>query len=152
MEGPFPHINSRLCMLLAIIPLSIATIVNEEAEKLEGGMVSIMRRELLSSIQVLGQFFSLLSPPPGTVHLANAAARKAALHLSNIRAGNENMCTSFEDSSSIKAGYFLPIFQYLLSFAYVLSQLSICSHTYGCNCSRKHATPYRGSLYCEEFN
>lgn len=93
-------------MLLAIIPLSIATIMKEETDKMEGEMVSI-RGELQSSLQVLGQYFSLLSPPPATVQLANTAARKAALVVSNIKAENENKYNSFKDSSSIKAGYFL---------------------------------------------
>ncbi|TVU18704.1 hypothetical protein EJB05_34815, partial [Eragrostis curvula] len=102
-EGPFPRLDSRLSMLLAIIPLSITNILKEEADKLEGGMGSVIRGELLSSLQVLGQFRSLLLPPPATVHLANAAARKAALVLSNIKPGNDNMYNSSKDSSSIKA-------------------------------------------------
>lgn len=102
-EGPFPHLDSRMCMLLAIIPLSIATIVKEEAGNLKGETTSVIRGQLVSSLQILRQFFGLLSPPPATVHLANAAARKAAVVLSNLKTGSENMYSSFKDSSSIKA-------------------------------------------------
>jgi hypothetical protein len=92
-------------MLLAIIPLSIATIVKEEAGNLKGETTSVIRGQLVSSLQILRQFFGLLSPPPATVHLANAAARKAAVVLSNLKTWSENMYSSFKDSSSIKAGY-----------------------------------------------
>ncbi|CAN6328728.1 unnamed protein product [Urochloa humidicola] len=103
LEGPFPHLYSRLCMLLAIVPLSITTIVKEEADKLDGGMVSTIKGELVSSLQILVQFCVLLSPPPATVHLANTAARKAAVVVSNLKIGNENMYSSSKNSSSIKA-------------------------------------------------
>ncbi|CAD6334493.1 unnamed protein product [Miscanthus lutarioriparius] len=102
-EGPFPRLDSRLCMLLAIIPLSIATIVKEEVGNLEGDTTSVIRGQLVSSLQILRQFFGLLSPPPAAVHLANTAARKAAVVLSNLKNGSENMCSSFKDSPSTKA-------------------------------------------------
>ncbi|KAF8748881.1 hypothetical protein HU200_012808 [Digitaria exilis] len=103
LEGPFPHLYSRLCMLLAIIPLSIATIVKEETDKLNGGMVSSIKGELVASLQILVQFSGLLSPPSAAVHLANTAARKAAIVLSNLKSSNDNMYISSKDSSSIKA-------------------------------------------------
>ncbi|XP_025805913.1 mediator of RNA polymerase II transcription subunit 33A-like isoform X3 [Panicum hallii] len=103
LEGPFPHLYSRLCMLLAIIPLSVATIVKEEVDKLDGGMVSAIKEELVSSLQILVQFSGLLSPPPATVHFANTAARKAAIVLSNLKSGNENLYGYSKDSSAIKA-------------------------------------------------
>jgi len=103
LEGPFPHLYSRLCMLLAIIPLSIATIVKEEADKLDGGMVSAIKGELVSSLQILVQFSGLLSPPPATVHFANTAARKAAVVLSDLKSGNENFYGYSKDNSPIKA-------------------------------------------------
>ncbi|KAG2620186.1 hypothetical protein PVAP13_3NG158500 [Panicum virgatum] len=102
LEGPFPHLYSRLCMLLAIIPLSIATIVKEEADKLDGGMVSAIKGELVSSLQILVQFSGLLSPPPATVHFANTAARKAAV-LSDLKSGNENFYGYSKYNSPIKA-------------------------------------------------
>ncbi|KAG2620182.1 mediator of RNA polymerase II transcription subunit 33A-like isoform X4 [Panicum virgatum] len=106
LEGPFPHLYSRLCMLLAIIPLSIATIVKEEADKLDGGMVSAIKGELVSSLQILVQFSGLLSPPPATVHFANTAARKAAV-LSDLKSGNENFYGYSKYNSPIKAGNML---------------------------------------------
>uniref|UniRef100_A0A0E0DPQ7 Mediator of RNA polymerase II transcription subunit 33A n=1 Tax=Oryza meridionalis TaxID=40149 RepID=A0A0E0DPQ7_9ORYZ len=102
-EGPFPHLHSRLCMLLAIVPLSIASILKEESDKIEGGMVSVRRGELLSSLQVLGQFFGLLSPPPAVVQSANIAARKALVALSILKDRNERGHNYSKDISSIKA-------------------------------------------------
>uniref|UniRef100_A0A0E0HCD7 Mediator of RNA polymerase II transcription subunit 33A n=1 Tax=Oryza nivara TaxID=4536 RepID=A0A0E0HCD7_ORYNI len=102
-EGPFPHLHSRLCMLLAIVPLSIASILKEESDKIEGGMVSVRRGELLSSLQVLGQFFGLLSPPPAVVQSANIAARKALVALSVLKDRNERGHNYSKDISSIKA-------------------------------------------------
>lgn len=124
MEGPFPHLYSRLCMLLAIIPLSIATIVKEETDKLNGGMVSSIKGELVASLQILVQFSGLLSPPPAAVHLANTAARKAAIVLSNLKSSNDNMYISSKDSSSIKAGWFWQISSHLVSFAHFLPFLN----------------------------
>ncbi|KAL6865104.1 hypothetical protein ACP4OV_016255 [Aristida adscensionis] len=97
LEGPFPHLDSRMCMLLAIVPLSIATIVNEEVDKLEEGTVSIRRGELVSSLQMLSQFFGLLSPPSAIVHLANTAATRA------LKAFDKNMYSCSKESSSVKA-------------------------------------------------
>lgn len=77
----------------------------DKAPGLEGFNGNFLRGQLVSSLQILRQFFGLFSPPPATVHLANAAARKAAVVLSNLKTGSENMYSSFKDSSSIKAGY-----------------------------------------------
>jgi hypothetical protein len=77
----------------------------DKAPGLEGFNGNFLRGQLVSSLQILRQFFGLLSPPPATVHLANAAARKAAVVLSNLKTWSENMYSSFKDSSSIKAGY-----------------------------------------------
>ncbi|KAG8085126.1 hypothetical protein GUJ93_ZPchr0010g10160 [Zizania palustris] len=102
-EGPFPHLYSRLCMLLAIVPLSIAPILKEESDKLEGGMICARRGELVSSLHVLGQYFGLLSPPPAVVRSANSAARKALVSLSILKDQSENIQNSSKDGSSIKA-------------------------------------------------
>ncbi|KAL6619463.1 hypothetical protein ACP70R_034602 [Stipagrostis hirtigluma subsp. patula] len=103
LEGPFPHLDSRMCMLLAIIPLSIATIVKEEADKLQAGMVSTIRGDLVSSLEILQQFSGLLSPPPAVAHLANTAARKAAFVLSGLKGVDANECSSSKKCSSVKA-------------------------------------------------
>ncbi|CAM0957186.1 unnamed protein product [Alopecurus aequalis] len=103
LEGPFPHLDSRLCMLLAIVPLAIAPILKEDADNLERGVASARKEELVSSLHVLGQFFGLLSPPPAALHAANAAATKAAVAVYSLKAGSDNIQTS-KDSFSIKAG------------------------------------------------
>ncbi|XP_051179961.1 mediator of RNA polymerase II transcription subunit 33A isoform X3 [Lolium perenne] len=102
LEGPFPHLDSRLCMLLAIVPLAIAPILKEDADCLERGVACARREELVSSLHVLGQFFGLLSTPPAALHAANSAATKAAVAVYSLEAGSENI-HSLRDSFSIKA-------------------------------------------------
>uniref|UniRef100_A0A8R7V0C6 Uncharacterized protein n=1 Tax=Triticum urartu TaxID=4572 RepID=A0A8R7V0C6_TRIUA len=104
LEGPLPHLDSRLCMLLAIVPLAIAPILKEYANNVEPGVASIRIEELMSSLQVLGQFFGLLSPPPATVHATNIAATKAAIAVYSLKAGSENIHNSSKDSFSVKLG------------------------------------------------
>ncbi|KAF3320361.1 mediator of RNA polymerase II transcription subunit 33A-like protein [Carex littledalei] len=83
VEGPVPHLDARLSILLAIVPLSIVPLVNN---------VLIRRLGLVTSLQVLGQFSALLTPHPVFVTLANEAATKAAVFISNanpnIKASN----------------------------------------------------------------
>jgi hypothetical protein len=68
---------------LAIVPLAIVPLVNN---------VLIRRLGLVTSLQVLGQFPALITPQPAFVALANEAATKAAVFISNanpnIRASN----------------------------------------------------------------
>lgn len=98
-EGPVPHLDTRLCMLLSITTLSIADIIEEEEvslmdeaennnpwrEKAVGGK---RRKELVSSLQVLGDYESLLVPPPSVISAANQAAAKAMMFVSGLTVGS----------------------------------------------------------------
>ncbi|CAA6654117.1 unnamed protein product [Spirodela intermedia] len=102
IEGPIPHIDTRLCLLLSITTLSVADIIREEEtntseesgngannpwkEKLTAGE---RRKALMSSIQVLGDYETLLAPPKCSISVANQAAAKAMLFISefNVSSG-----------------------------------------------------------------
>ncbi|KAF8731892.1 hypothetical protein HU200_015837 [Digitaria exilis] len=94
IEGPVPHLDTRLCMLLPITTLAIADII-EEADSLcnetelsshmkEKKSIGTLRNELMLSLQILGDYESLLVPPPYVVPAANQAATKAAMFISGI--------------------------------------------------------------------
>lgn len=117
LEGPVPHLDARLCMLLSIVPLAIAAVVKEEDEGSYLSSNSFVRMSshgnrqnkiasrshgLISSLQILGQFSVLLSPPPSVANAANNAATKAAIFVSNLKSGNSNPNGGRTDSS-IKA-------------------------------------------------
>ncbi|CAL9069941.1 unnamed protein product [Musa banksii] len=118
LEGPIPHLDARLCMLLSIVPLAIVAVVKEELDirypvnngflrsnshENEGNKFSSRRHGLISSLKMLGQFSALLLPPPSVVNAANNAATKAAVFVSNYKAGNNNLNVVGLNDSSIKA-------------------------------------------------
>ncbi|XP_039793952.1 mediator of RNA polymerase II transcription subunit 33A-like [Panicum virgatum] len=101
IEGPVPHLDTRLCMLLSITTLAVADII-EEADSLcnetglnshtkEDESMSNLRNELMLSLQILGDYESLLVPPPCVVPAANQAATKAAMFISGISINNGYM-------------------------------------------------------------
>ncbi|KAK1264927.1 Mediator of RNA polymerase II transcription subunit 33A [Acorus gramineus] len=61
------------------------------------------RRGLISSLQVLGQFSSLLSPPASVAAAANAAAVKAAAFVSNLKKGTDGYNSVLQNEVSFKA-------------------------------------------------
>lgn len=94
IEGPHPHVESRLCMLLAIVPIASAIIIAEEekgqshpeclsGDEKERKFLGGRRSALESAVQVLGQFESLLVPPSVAVTAANQVAAKVAAFLSS---------------------------------------------------------------------
>ncbi|KAK7245793.1 hypothetical protein RIF29_40643 [Crotalaria pallida] len=103
IEGPMPHLDTRLCMLLCIMPLVVADLIEEEErspvdetetdsgptnnwkEKVVPGKCRI---ELVTSLKVLGDFQSLLAPPQSVVAAANQAAAKAMLFVSGFTIGS----------------------------------------------------------------
>jgi hypothetical protein len=111
IEGPTPHLDTRLCMLLAIIPLSIAPILKEESDKIhvEGTEVASRKKGLVACLQSLGQFTSLLSPPPSVASAANEAALKAAKFVRDFKAGSGSLGMMGLNDSSTRAGIFLTI-------------------------------------------
>ncbi|KAF7845181.1 mediator of RNA polymerase II transcription subunit 33A-like isoform X1 [Senna tora] len=98
-EGPIPHLEARISVLLSIVPLAIVNVIKDEAEhnssSFQVSMASESRSEierksdnsrkhgLISSVQILGHFSSLLCPPELVVCAANHAAAKAACFIHN---------------------------------------------------------------------
>ncbi|KAJ1288615.1 hypothetical protein BS78_02G101500 [Paspalum vaginatum] len=101
IEGPVPHLDTRLCILLSITPLAIADII-EEADSLcndtglsshikEKKEIGNLHNELMLSLQILGDYESLLVPPPCVIPAANQAATRAAMFISGIGINNGYM-------------------------------------------------------------
>ncbi|XP_030465942.1 mediator of RNA polymerase II transcription subunit 33A [Syzygium oleosum] len=110
IEGPMPHLDTRLSMLFSIIPLVIADLIEDESlasddiecagndhwkeKKCPGDR----RDDLVSSLRILGDYQGLLTPPHTVVSAANQAAAKAMLFLSGINVGSAYFeCTSVKD-------------------------------------------------------
>lgn len=123
MEGPMPHLDARLCMLMSIVPLAIVHVLKDEAVTgtLEQNCTSRMskngcdhgrdrnkfaskRHGLISALQVLGQFSRLLSPPPSVIVAANNAASKAATFISSLKKGIGSLSGGIQNGPSVKAG------------------------------------------------
>lgn len=125
LEGPIPHLETRLCILLSVVPLSIAKLLNMEMQLNSnlpvttvsgndtgyGHDISVKARfprkhGLVLALQVLGQFSSLVCPPESVVDAANTAATKAARFIRSSR--NEDRGADFDhyDQGFIKAGMF----------------------------------------------
>ncbi|XP_020521729.1 mediator of RNA polymerase II transcription subunit 33A isoform X2 [Amborella trichopoda] len=113
LEGPVPHLDARLCVLLSITPLAAARVIEEDMEDSslinggvtqnsgttdehgkDGNLPTSRRQGLISSLQVLGQFSGLLLPPPSVVPAANLAAAKAAGFVSDSFNGASRSDTS----------------------------------------------------------
>ncbi|XP_044335488.1 mediator of RNA polymerase II transcription subunit 33A-like [Triticum aestivum] len=105
LEGPIPHLDTRLCMLLALIPLAIAAILKEETDacRAEGNKSLPRRLGLVSSLQDLVQYSGLLVPPSSLVNVANAAASKAAIFRANCKVVGGNPSMIGQSHSSTKA-------------------------------------------------
>ncbi|XP_022887125.1 mediator of RNA polymerase II transcription subunit 33A-like isoform X3 [Olea europaea var. sylvestris] len=105
-EGPFPHLEARLCVLLSIAPLAIARVfgdnstfysssltegtppmhLNPGCEQSKSSLVLTSRRQgLISSLQALGHYHTLLCPPASVVDASNNAAAKAASFISRAK-------------------------------------------------------------------
>ncbi|KAF7813759.1 mediator of RNA polymerase II transcription subunit 33A [Senna tora] len=111
IEGPMPHLDTRLCMLLCIIPLVVTDLIDEEErtpiDETENGPTSHRkdkkfpgkcRNDLVSSLQVLGDYQSLLAPPQSVAAAANQAAAKAMLFVSGITIGSAYLeCLNVKD-------------------------------------------------------
>ncbi|KAJ6812124.1 putative mediator of RNA polymerase II transcription subunit 33A [Iris pallida] len=112
-EGPMPRLVARLCMLLSIVPLAIVPIVKEECKTYDtrssnehgkdGNNLFSRRKGLISSLQILGQFSELISPPPSVVNAANDAASKAATFISIVKSGNPSPNIVSHNDASVQA-------------------------------------------------
>uniref|UniRef100_A0A7N0UBA8 Mediator of RNA polymerase II transcription subunit 33A n=1 Tax=Kalanchoe fedtschenkoi TaxID=63787 RepID=A0A7N0UBA8_KALFE len=97
IEGPVPHLDARLCVLLCITTLVAADLIEEEENasfaelncspnsQWKGQQVSgKLRKHLVSSLKMLGDYQGLLIPPQSIVSAANQAAAKAMMSVSGI--------------------------------------------------------------------
>ncbi|XP_057971679.1 mediator of RNA polymerase II transcription subunit 33A-like [Malania oleifera] len=122
-EGPIPHLEARLCILLSIVPLAIVHVVEDEAKLYscsvqeaiasrynetgcghDGKGLDSRKHGLVSSLQNLGQFSALLSPPASVVNAANNAAAKAANFISNSKNARDVLAGGSRGDTSVKAG------------------------------------------------
>ncbi|XP_028764479.1 mediator of RNA polymerase II transcription subunit 33A isoform X2 [Neltuma alba] len=119
-EGPIPHLEARLSVLLSIVPLAIANVLKDEVEhnssSVQVSMASEFRSEmerksvdsrkhgLILSVQVLGHFSSLLCPPDLVVGAANHAATKAACFIYNSVNGEDGSGTGIHSCNYTRAG------------------------------------------------
>lgn len=111
IEGPMPRLDTRLCMLLSIMTLVVADLIEEEegapTDETEYGSTNHWkemkfprkrRADLVSSLQVLGDYQGLLAPPKFVVSAANQAAAKAMLFVSGINVGSAYFeCVNIKD-------------------------------------------------------
>ncbi|CAM8961864.1 unnamed protein product [Rhodiola kirilowii] len=108
-EGPIPHLEARLCVLLSIVPLTIAEVIKDESEMdfpalQDNSDFSSKQQGVIFSLQIVGQFTGLLSPPLSVVGAANNAAAKAANFLSESKNGNAGIRGNGPGEVSVKAG------------------------------------------------
>ncbi|XP_047324851.1 mediator of RNA polymerase II transcription subunit 33A-like [Impatiens glandulifera] len=110
-EGPAPPLDTCLCMLLSVTTLAIWHIVDEEEtslinnadcsstnQKKEKQVPGRCRKDLVSSLQQLGDNEGLLSPPLSVVQVANQAVAKAMMCLSGPAIGSGYLdCVSLND-------------------------------------------------------
>nr|GEW27355.1 mediator of RNA polymerase II transcription subunit 33A [Tanacetum cinerariifolium]GEW40401.1 mediator of RNA polymerase II transcription subunit 33A [Tanacetum cinerariifolium] len=94
IEGPMPRLDTRLSMLLSITTLVVSDLIEDEENMPQNKMDSQTaqdckekrRMDLVSSVQSLGDYESLLTPPPSVIPAANQAAAKAMLFTSGSSA------------------------------------------------------------------
>ncbi|XP_050912341.1 mediator of RNA polymerase II transcription subunit 33A isoform X2 [Lathyrus oleraceus] len=117
-EGPIPHLEARLCMLLSIVPLAIVNVLRDDSEQNSSTASVPLKSEykhetksngsvklgLTSSVQVLGQFSGLLCPPALVVDAANQAARKAASFIYNSMNEKGESFTNVHANANTKTG------------------------------------------------
>ncbi|KAH7846475.1 hypothetical protein Vadar_014424 [Vaccinium darrowii] len=123
LEGPVPHLESRLCALLSITPLAIARVLEDEPScsclpgcsastytecgyghgALDGDHAS-KKQGLISSLQLLGLCTTLLCPPKSVVNAASDAAAKAASFISNSVDMKDRLRGGGFSDTFIKAG------------------------------------------------
>ncbi|KAG2404470.1 Mediator of RNA polymerase II transcription subunit 33A REF4-related 1 protein [Vigna angularis] len=137
-EGPIPHLVARLCVLLCIVPLAIANVLRDASEhnlsSLQASMESeythetksddSVKRELMSSVQVLGHFSGLLCPPTLVIDAANQAARKAASFIYNSMNAKGESGTGIHANANTKAGEFFGT----RSFTSMIPSCNLCGN------------------------
>ncbi|KAF5808863.1 putative mediator of RNA polymerase II transcription subunit 33A/B [Helianthus annuus] len=96
IEGPMPRLDTRLCMLLSITTLVVSDLIEDE-ESLSQNNINCQttqtckenrRMELVSSLQSLDDYQTLLTPPQAVIAAANQAAARAMMIISGINVGS----------------------------------------------------------------
>ncbi|GLU14786.1 hypothetical protein SLE2022_313340 [Rubroshorea leprosula] len=114
-EGPIPHLEARLCVLLSIVPLAIANVLEDEAKLhpsvqesgyngMDGKGYGERNLALISSLQLLGNFSGLLCPPASITTAANRAAAKAASFISISKNGKDGLGSGTPTDSFLDNG------------------------------------------------
>ncbi|XP_057966650.1 mediator of RNA polymerase II transcription subunit 33A-like [Malania oleifera] len=108
IESPAPCLDISLCMLLSITTLAVASVIEEEEGTLTDGVecssstnqkkvkqvLGRRHKDLVSSLQLLGDYKGLLTLPVTLTSIANQAAAKAMM----FRVGKEYAeCVSMDD-------------------------------------------------------
>ncbi|KAJ7961023.1 Mediator of RNA polymerase II transcription subunit 33A-like [Quillaja saponaria] len=124
-EGPIPHLEARLCVLLSVVPLAITNVLEDESKCLSASLQGyimygyintgtgyghsiagkghgLRKYGLFSSLQSLGQFSALLCPPASVVGAANSAATKPATFISKSKNEKDGSGTDTQSNASIK--------------------------------------------------
>lgn len=106
-----PRLDTCLCMLLSITTLAVTNIVEEEEsevleeielsptnQRTEKQAIGQRRKELITSLQLLGDYDGLLTPPQYVSPAANQAAAKAMMFISGLTVSNGYYeCVSLND-------------------------------------------------------
>ncbi|KAF3621448.1 Mediator of RNA polymerase II transcription subunit 33B [Capsicum annuum] len=92
-EGPVPRLDTCLCVLLSITPLAIVNLLEEEEMSCSSAnqrkeSSTKRHQDLIHSLQQLGDYESLLTPPLPAAPLANLAAAKAMMLHSGLSVGS----------------------------------------------------------------
>jgi len=98
-EGPVPRLDTCLSMLLSITTLVVANIIEEEESELidetqqsptnqRKEKQGKRRKGLITSLQLLGDYEGLLTPPQPVSSVANQAAAKATMFISGLTVSN----------------------------------------------------------------
>ncbi|KAG5251978.1 mediator of RNA polymerase II transcription [Salix suchowensis] len=98
-EGPVPRLDTGLSMLLSITTLVVANIIEEEESELidetqqsptnqRKEKQGKRRKGLITSLQLLGDYEGLLTPPHPVSSVANQAAAKAIMFISGLTVSN----------------------------------------------------------------
>lgn len=111
-----PHLVTRLSMLLSIVTLVIVDLIREEeitpTDDTEGHNETHSKehvpgkrhRDLITCLQKLGDFKTLLAPPESVISAANQAAAKAMMFIASSNAGNVYSDSFGMKDTSIKCG------------------------------------------------
>ncbi|KAL6971432.1 hypothetical protein U1Q18_031108 [Sarracenia purpurea var. burkii] len=111
IEGPVPRLDTRLSMLLTIATLVVGDLIEEEESAptdeiectdnihyKEKQFHGKLRKDLVSSLQSLGDYKGLLTPPQSVISAADQAAAKATMFISGINVGSAYFeCISMKD-------------------------------------------------------